>query len=199
MSSTDEVEAQQQRRLARLFRGHPQVRVPRVYTDLLSRRVLVTEYVDGLRSAPGDRATRRSTARPHWRDRVPFLLRSPRRERIVAGDPHLDNCLLCPDGRVCFLDFALLRGLEHEYLDGERAVMRAVVDADPDAVDAALSTSAISLTPSRTTPRRRSSTSRRRASGCWPRGSVGSTPVMSAARLIWVIRRAPRGFRCCGA
>ena len=43
-----EVEAQQQRRLARLFRGHPQVRVPRVYTDLLSRRVLVTEYVDGL-------------------------------------------------------------------------------------------------------------------------------------------------------
>ncbi len=36
------------------------------------------------------------------------------------------------------LDFALLRGLEHDYLDGERAVMRAVIDADPDAVQAAL-------------------------------------------------------------
>ena len=60
------------------------------------------------------------------------------RERIVAGDPHPDNCLLCPDGRVCLLDFALLRGLEREYLDGERAVMRAIIDADPDAVHAAL-------------------------------------------------------------
>ena len=43
-----EIEAQHQRRLARLFRGHPHVRVPRVHTDLSTRRVLVTEYVDGL-------------------------------------------------------------------------------------------------------------------------------------------------------
>ena len=132
-----EVEAQQQRRLARLFRGHPQVRVPRVYTDLSSRRVLVTEYVDGLRSeeiAQLDEAQRDRIGEIVFR----FFFGLLWRERIVAGDPHPDNCLLCPDGRVCLLDFALLRGLEHEYLDGERAVMRAVVDADPDAVDAAL-------------------------------------------------------------
>ncbi|HTP18197.1 MAG TPA: AarF/ABC1/UbiB kinase family protein, partial [Solirubrobacteraceae bacterium] len=48
------------------------------------------------------------------------------------------NCLLCPDGRVCLLDFALLRSLEPEYLDGERDVMRAVIEADPDAVHRAL-------------------------------------------------------------
>jgi predicted unusual protein kinase regulating ubiquinone biosynthesis (AarF/ABC1/UbiB family) len=132
-----EVEAQQQRRLARLFRGHPHVRVPRVYTGLSSRRVLVTEYVDGLRSeeiAQLDEAQRDHIGEIVFR----FFFGLLWRERIVAGDPHPDNCLLCPDGRVCLLDFALLRGLEHEYLDGERAVMRAVVDADPDAVDAAL-------------------------------------------------------------
>ena len=108
-----------------------------MYTDLLSRRVLVTEYVDGLRSeeiAQLDEAQRDRIGEIVFR----FFFGLLWRERIVAGDPHLDNCLLCPDGRVCFLDFALLRGLEHEYLDGERAVMRAVVDADPDAVDAAL-------------------------------------------------------------
>ncbi len=45
-----ELEAQHQRRLGRLLRGHPHVRVPRVHTDLATRRVLVTEYVEGLRS-----------------------------------------------------------------------------------------------------------------------------------------------------
>ena len=132
-----EVEAQQQRRLARLFRGHPHVRVPRVHTDLSSRRVLVTEYVDGLRSeeiAQLDEAQRDHIGEIVFR----FFFGLLWRERIVAGDPHPDNCLLCPDGRVCLLDFALLRGLEHEYLDGERAVMRAIIDADPDAVHAAL-------------------------------------------------------------
>ncbi|HTV20870.1 MAG TPA: AarF/UbiB family protein, partial [Polyangiaceae bacterium] len=44
-----EIEAQHQRRLARLFRDHPHVVVPRVHTDLSTQRVLVTEYVDGLR------------------------------------------------------------------------------------------------------------------------------------------------------
>src|SRR5258708_25903588 len=44
-----ELEAQNQRRIERLMRGHPFVRVPRVYTDLSSRRVLVSEYVEGER------------------------------------------------------------------------------------------------------------------------------------------------------
>lgn len=132
-----EVEAQHQRRLARLFRGHPHVRVPRVHTDLSSRRVLVTEYVNGMRSeeiAQLDEAQRDHIGEIVFR----FFFGLLWREHIVAGDPHPDNCLLCPDGRVCLLDFALLRGLELEYLDGERAVMRAVIDADPDAVHAAL-------------------------------------------------------------
>jgi predicted unusual protein kinase regulating ubiquinone biosynthesis (AarF/ABC1/UbiB family) len=132
-----EIEAQQQRRLARLFRGHPHVHVPRVHTDLSTRRVLVTEYVDGLgfeEIAQLDQAERDRVGEIVFR----FFFGLVWRERIVAGDPHPDNCLLCPDGRVCLMDFALLRGLEPEYLDGERHVMRAVIDADPDAVHGAL-------------------------------------------------------------
>ena len=132
-----EIEAQHQRRVWRLFRDHPHVRVPRVHTDLSTRRVLVTEYVDGLgfdEIAQLDEAERDRTGEIVFR----FFLGLVWRERIVCGDPHPDNCLLCPDGRVCLLDFALMRGLEPEYLDGERDVMRAVSDADPHAVHRAL-------------------------------------------------------------
>jgi len=132
-----EIEAQHQRRLWRLFRDHPHVRVPRVHTELSTRRVLVTEYVDGLgfdQIAQLDQAERDRIGEIVFR----FFHGLVWREGIVCGDPHPDNCLLCPDGRVCLLDFALLRDLELEYLDGERDVMRAVIDADPHAVHRAL-------------------------------------------------------------
>jgi predicted unusual protein kinase regulating ubiquinone biosynthesis (AarF/ABC1/UbiB family) len=124
-----EVEAQHQRRLERAFRGHPHVRVPRVHTELSARRVLVSEYVDGI-SADG--IARLGDAE---RDRVGeiafrFYAGLAWRAGIVAGDPQPENCLLCPDGRLCLLDFALLRELDAGYLEGERAIMRALADGD---------------------------------------------------------------------
>jgi predicted unusual protein kinase regulating ubiquinone biosynthesis (AarF/ABC1/UbiB family) len=44
-----QLEAQNQRRVERLMRGHPFLRVPRVHTDLSTRRVLVSEYIAGER------------------------------------------------------------------------------------------------------------------------------------------------------
>jgi predicted unusual protein kinase regulating ubiquinone biosynthesis (AarF/ABC1/UbiB family) len=128
-----EIEAQHQRRLERLFRGHPHVRLPRVHTDLSARRVLVTEYVQGL--GP-DEIKQLGNAE---RDRIGeiafrFFFGLAWRDGAVAGDPHPDNCILCPDGRLCLLDFGLLRDLEADYLEGERDVMRALADDDPQRV-----------------------------------------------------------------
>ena len=132
-----EIEAQHQRRLARLFRGHPHVRVPRVHTDLSTRRVLVTEYVDGL--GFDEIVSLEETERDRVGEIVlRFFFGLVWRDRIVAGDPHPQNCLLCADGRVCLLDFGLLRDLEAGYLEGERSVMQAVIDAEPDGVYGAL-------------------------------------------------------------
>lgn len=124
-----EIEAQHQRRLERRFRGHPHVHVPRVHTGLSARRVLVTEFVDGLRA---DAIQRLDDA---GRDRFGeiafrFFFGLLWRDGVIAGDPHLDNCVLSPDGRVCLLDFGLLRDLEQGYRDGERNIIRAIADAD---------------------------------------------------------------------
>jgi predicted unusual protein kinase regulating ubiquinone biosynthesis (AarF/ABC1/UbiB family) len=128
-----EVEAQHQRRLERLFRGHPHVRLPRVRTDLSTRRVLVSEYVEGLR---GDELERLDDAE---RDRIGeiafrFYFGLAWRDGIVAGDPHADNCIVCADGRVCLLDFGLLRDLHADHRD----VMRAILDGDAQRVCAGL-------------------------------------------------------------
>jgi hypothetical protein len=133
-----EVEAQHQRRLERRFRGHPHVRVPRVYTALCTRRVLVSEHVEGLEA---DAIAGLSDAE---RDRLGevafrFFFGLVWRDGIVAGDPHPDNCIVSPDGRLCVLDFGLQRDLDAAYREGERDIMRALSAGDAERVRDGLS------------------------------------------------------------
>jgi predicted unusual protein kinase regulating ubiquinone biosynthesis (AarF/ABC1/UbiB family) len=132
-----ELEAQNQRRIGRLLQGHPFVRVPRVDTSLSTRRVLVSEYVDGERFEAVRRAD--EVQRDRYGEivfRLYFGLLY--RDRIALGDPHPGNYLLCPDGRVCFLDFGLLRGVDAARLAAERGIAHAVRDGDAAALKTAL-------------------------------------------------------------
>jgi hypothetical protein len=112
--------------------------VARVHTGLSTRRVLVTDYVEGL-------GTQEISQLPDAeRDRVGelvfrFYFGLAWRDGIVAGDPHADNCLLCADGRVCLLDFGLLRNVDPDHVEGERGVMRAIADGDAQGVHDGLS------------------------------------------------------------
>jgi predicted unusual protein kinase regulating ubiquinone biosynthesis (AarF/ABC1/UbiB family) len=133
-----ELEAQHQRRLARRFRGHPHVRIPHVHTELCTRRVLVTEYV------AGQGAYEIASLADAERDRVGeiafrFYFGLAWRDGLVAGDPHPDNLLLGDDGRVCLLDFGLLRELEADFLQRERTVMHAIAQGDAEGVHDGLS------------------------------------------------------------
>ena len=60
------------------------------------------------------------------------------RDRIALGDPHPGNYLLRGDGRVCFLDFGLLRDVDAGHLAAEAAIARAARERDAGALKAAL-------------------------------------------------------------
>ena len=161
-----EVEAQNHRAMARAWRGHPFVHVPPVDTGLSRRRVLVTEYLEGRRfeavkALP--EAERDRYAEIVFR----FFFGTLKHLRRAAGDPHPGNYLLLDDGRVGFVDFGLMRVVDADYLEGERALARAV-----EAGDAAASTptSPRSATSRTRPPSPRSGCSRRSgrpASGTW--------------------------------
>jgi predicted unusual protein kinase regulating ubiquinone biosynthesis (AarF/ABC1/UbiB family) len=132
-----ELEAQNQRRVERLMRGHPFVRVPRVHTDVSTRRVLVSEYIDGERFETVRRAE--EAQRDRYGEIVfRFYLGLLYRDRIALGDPHPGNYLLSPDGRVGFLDFGLLRDVDAARVAAERAIALAVRDRNAAALKAAL-------------------------------------------------------------
>ncbi len=134
-----ELEAQHQRRVERLLRGHPFMSVPRVDTALSARRVLVSEYVEGERFAAV-----RELPEPQ-RDRYGeivfrFYFGVLYRDRIALGDPHPGNYLLRPDGQVAFLDYGMLRDVDAARVGAERAIARAVREKGASALKSALIT-----------------------------------------------------------
>ncbi len=132
-----ELEAQNQRRIERLTRGHPFISVPRVHTEISTRRVLVSEYIEGERFEDVRRAG--EPERDRYAEIVfRFFFGLLYRDRIALGDPHPGNYLLRPDGRVGFLDFGLVRDVDVVRVQAERAIALAVREKDAPGLQAAL-------------------------------------------------------------
>ncbi len=126
-----ELEAGNQRALARIFRGHPFIVVPDVVTELSRERVMVSEFVEGV----GFDTIRDLPATD--RDRIGeiifrFYFGCMYRHRQFSGDPHPGNSMLMPDGRVAFLDFGLFKRMPRELIDIELACQRAGHEGDAD-------------------------------------------------------------------
>ena len=103
------IEARSQTEIAELYRDHPFIRVPAVVPERSARRVLTSEWVDGMRweefletAEPEQRAT---AAEVLFR----FANGSIHRHGVFNGDPHPGNYRFHADGSVTFLDFGLLK------------------------------------------------------------------------------------------
>jgi predicted unusual protein kinase regulating ubiquinone biosynthesis (AarF/ABC1/UbiB family) len=126
-----ELEAQHQRTLARIFRGHPFISIPDVISRLSREKVLVSEYVAGL-GFDGIKELDQET-----RDRVGeivfrFFFGCMYRHRQFSGDPHPGNFLLKPDGTVAFLDFGLFKVMPAELIEIELECQRAGHEGDAE-------------------------------------------------------------------
>jgi predicted unusual protein kinase regulating ubiquinone biosynthesis (AarF/ABC1/UbiB family) len=146
-----ELEAQNQRSLERIYRGHPFIFVPEVISELSRERVLVSEFVQGVGF---EELKRRPQAE---RDRLGeivfrFFLGSLYRHRQFSGDPHPGNFLLLADGRVAFLDFGLFKRMELEPVELELACQRAVVEHDAATLHRLLAASGFLPDPKRVDP-----------------------------------------------
>ncbi|KIA66793.1 ABC1 kinase family protein [Nocardia vulneris] len=133
------VEAQNHRRVARLYRGHPFITVPEVIGELCGAHVLVTEFFDGRRFEEiRDRtaaAERNRVAEIMFR----FHMGSLYLHRQFSPDPHPGNFLVGADGRVAFLDFGIYKHLDRAEAENQRALMRAVLSDSPSRIHAELS------------------------------------------------------------
>lgn len=92
------------------YRGHPFARVPEVFPELCSDRVLTTELIHGRRwSEIGDVD---QELRNRWGEAIDrFFFGSIARFGMFNADPHPGNYLFHDDGSVTFLDFGCVKRL----------------------------------------------------------------------------------------
>jgi len=127
-------EAQNARRFAHNFAG-THVKVPAIYLDLSTRRVLTMEFIEGTR----------------FQNLEPRLLPPAERRRVATmgadaifkmafedgffhGDPHPGNLVLTPDGDLALLDFGMVGFMSRGDIEALSRLFIAVIGQDAPAV-----------------------------------------------------------------
>ena len=104
-----ELEAANQTEFGTQFAGHPFVAIPAIDPATSTKRVLTSEWVDGLSWAEfestAEPAARRRAGESIWR----FAQYAVHRIGAFNGDPHPGNYRFSRDGDVTFLDFGLVK------------------------------------------------------------------------------------------
>jgi predicted unusual protein kinase regulating ubiquinone biosynthesis (AarF/ABC1/UbiB family) len=146
-----ELEAQNQRSLARIYAGHPFILVPGVVSSLSRERVLVSDFVHGVGFE--ELKERGQDERDRLGEIVfRFFLGSLYRHRQFSGDPHPGNFLQLDDGRVAFLDFGLFKRMDPAPVELEIAAQRAVSEGDAVTLHRLLAESGFLPEPERVNP-----------------------------------------------
>jgi predicted unusual protein kinase regulating ubiquinone biosynthesis (AarF/ABC1/UbiB family) len=124
------LEARNQALFRRLWEGHPLIRVPRVFAEHTTRRVLTSEHVAGfgyydfVREAD-ERDKRTASATIH-----DFVFDSMFCHLVYNGDPHPGNYLFHEDGAVTFIDFGCVKRFSRESMTNIKTFFRAILEGD---------------------------------------------------------------------
>jgi predicted unusual protein kinase regulating ubiquinone biosynthesis (AarF/ABC1/UbiB family) len=126
------LEAKLQTEFAERYEGHPFIRIPKIVPELSTQRVLVSEWVDGLRFDEFidkvDYATRQKAAEVMFR----FAQGAIQHHHVFNGDPHPGNYILHEDGTVTFLDFGLVKRWGPGELESLTGVLDRILERDVD-------------------------------------------------------------------
>ncbi|WP_107657365.1 aminotransferase class III-fold pyridoxal phosphate-dependent enzyme [Nocardia suismassiliense] len=105
-------EATQQRRIHANFASHPFVKVPAVLPELVTERMLVMEYMDGI---PGRLADAVGFPRERLAQRLQDVIYTMLyMHGICHGDPHPGNVMFTADGEVILVDYGVTAELSED-------------------------------------------------------------------------------------
>ena len=129
-------EARQAQVIRHNLEPYPQVVVPEVVTALVTRRVLVLEYIEGTRI---DRLHERIASgeidlRQLVRTVGELYLQMMLVDGLFHADPHPGNLLVDPQGRVVLLDFGMVIPVERELRTKLARLVLAAAQGDADGV-----------------------------------------------------------------
>lgn len=131
------IEAAQQQAFFDFHAAEGGIFVPEVHHDWCARRVLTSDWVDGMTMEQAllqPASIRRRYAEHMWR----FVFRGNLVGGAFNADPHPGNYLFHPDGRVHFLDFGCVQPIPNGVRAAAARAHQAALSGDFEAFDAAV-------------------------------------------------------------
>ena len=128
-------EAENLRRMARLYAGSNEVVIPGVIDEASSRAVLTMEYVAGFTPDEACDGSQDQLLRDRWGVVLfNFMLRGLFEHKVLHADPNLSNFSFLPDGRVVVYDFGCVKSVPRQIVRGYREVSRAALEGRRGAI-----------------------------------------------------------------
>jgi predicted unusual protein kinase regulating ubiquinone biosynthesis (AarF/ABC1/UbiB family)/2-polyprenyl-3-methyl-5-hydroxy-6-metoxy-1,4-benzoquinol methylase len=128
------IEAVCQQQFAARYAAHPFIRVPGVVSQLSSRRVLTSDWVDGISWTDFELTATEMQKQRAAEVVFRFAQGSVHRDRVFNGDPHPGNYRFHDDGSVTFLDFGLVKRWSEADFDSFMPVLDRVLEQDAKGV-----------------------------------------------------------------
>ncbi|HEX2274122.1 MAG TPA: AarF/UbiB family protein [Acidimicrobiales bacterium] len=126
------LEAQCQAEFADRYRGHPFIHVPDIVPERCARRVITSEWVEGLSWAEFQDAATQEQKSVAAEILFRFAEGSIWHHRVFNGDPHPGNYRFHPGkGKVTFLDFGLVKRWAPGELETLSPILDAILAEDP--------------------------------------------------------------------
>jgi ubiquinone biosynthesis protein len=127
------LEAKNQERIARQFERTSWMRIPRVYWDYTTDKVLVMEYLDGFKLSQEELFAEWGLDRPVMARRLSrSMFRQVFKYGVFHSDPHPGNILFMRDNRIGLIDFGIVAkhgdDLRNRFLDWFYATIYRDVD-----------------------------------------------------------------------
>jgi ubiquinone biosynthesis protein len=116
-------------------RGDSDVLVPRIYWDYTTPRLLVMEFMDGIKVTDVEALQKAGiNTRAVAQKLTDAYLQQILLDGLFHADPHPGNLLVQPGPRLVFLDFGLTKDLPPEFPAEMARLMTAIVLQDADAI-----------------------------------------------------------------
>jgi len=123
------------RRFARLYSSDPYLVVPRAYEELSSDRLLVMDYIEGVKPESREALIERGLDPDEVIRRGAILIF---KQIFIVGffhaDPHPGNILILDDGRIAFLDFGQMGRIHEELVDRLLDLLSAFLRKDTESM-----------------------------------------------------------------
>lgn len=124
------IEAENQRYFKEAFKDHPDILIPDVFSDLSTKRLLITEFIDAMDFHDFKKSADQDSKNKAARTIFTFCIRSIFKHGVFNADPHPGNYLFTEDGRVAFLDFGCVKRFSPEMITSWRGMAKAILDDD---------------------------------------------------------------------